>query len=108
MATYGETRNLFDNSALRNKIGTAVIVAAQNILTEITPAVKRKAWAAKAFADPNREAKRSMMSVLAANISTPLATIMEIITNDNIANNDILQGHVDAAIDLFIDADAGV
>lgn len=108
MAFYGEIRNLFDSSALRNKVETAVIVAAEGILNEGAPSVARKAWAAKAFLNPNAEAKRVMMAVLAAQKDTALATLMSVIEVDSAANNTIIQNNVDNAIDLFIDADAGV
>ena len=101
MATYTAIRNLFDDSALLNRVAVAVIVAANTILEASTPTVAEKAWAAKAFAGPEAEAKRIIMSVLAANKSATVTQIQN-------ANDTALQNNVDAAINLFVDADAGV
>jgi len=101
MPSLLELRNLFNDSAIRNKVDAAVIVAAQGILNETTPSTARKAWAAKAFANPRLETKRIVMSVLAANKSATLPAI-------NGASDTAVQNNVNSAINLFIDADAGV
>lgn len=101
MATYVEIRNLFNDSALRNRVATAVIIAANGILAEGAATQARKAWAAKAFASAEQESKRILMAVLAANSG---ATVVQIQGAPDAA----LQANVDAAISLFIDADAGV
>ena len=75
MATYAEIRSLFNDVVLKNRIATAVIVAAQGILEEATPTAARKAWANKAFENPEIEARRIMMSVLAANNTSSVAAI---------------------------------
>ena len=100
MATYVEIRNLFDDSALRNRVATAVIIAANGILGEGAATAPRKAWAAKAFSSAEQEAKRILMAVLAANSGASVAQIQG-------ASDAALQTNVDNAIDLFIDADAG-
>ena len=99
MASYTEIRNLFQDSALRNRTATAVIIAANGILG--APDASRKAWASKAFANPENESRRVLMAVLAANKDATVAQIQG-------ATDAQLQTNVDAAIDLFIDADAGV
>ena len=101
MATYAEIRTLFNDSALKNRVATAVIIAANGILNEVTPSINRKAWANKAFQGPEGESVRVLMSVLAANNSATVAQITG-------ASDTQIQTNVDAAIDLFIDADAGV
>ena len=102
MASYAEIRNLINNSDLRNRTAVAVIIAANGILNETAPgSVDRRAWANAAFLNPEAESKRALMAVLAANSSASGAQITG-------ASDAALQTNVDAAIDLFIAADAGV
>ena len=100
MATYTEIRNLFDDSALRNRVAVAVIVAANTILEETPATPARKAWAVRAFAGAEAEAKRILMAVLAANKDATVGQIQN-------ANDAALQTNVNAAINLFADVDAG-
>ena len=100
MASYEELRSLHNDAPLKNKVATAITIAAQNIIGDQAPTTARKAWAAKAFANPEGEAKRVMMSVLAANKDITVAAIKA-------ASDGAIQANVDAAIALFIDADAG-
>lgn len=101
MATYIEIRNLFNDSELRNKVATAVVIAAEGILNEGTSTAERKAWAAKAFAAPESEAVRITMTVLAANKDATVTAIQG-------ATDVAIQTNVNDAINLFIDADAGI
>ena len=101
MATYLEIRSLFNDRELRFKVSTAVIIAAGNILNEVTPSVARKAWAGQAFRDPETEAKRVLSAVLAANKTATLPQISG-------ASDAAIQANVDDAVALFIDVDAGV
>lgn len=101
MATYAELRGLFTDSDIKNKVATAIIIAAEGILNEASPEAKRKTWAAKAFASPQIESNRIMMAVIAANKTASVAAIQG-------ASDSAFQTNVDAAINLFIDADAGV
>lgn len=100
MATYTEIRNLFQDADLRNKVTTAIIIAADGILNEPSPTVPRKAWANKVFSNPEAEARRVFMSVLAANKDATVAAIQG-------ATDAAIQTNVDDAVDLFIDADSG-
>jgi len=101
MATYEEVRGLFNDSALKNKVATAVIIAAQGILENGAATSAQKSWADKAFSNPEAEARRIYMSVLAANKDTAVAGITG-------ATDAAIQTNVDAAIAMFVDADAGV
>ncbi len=96
-----EQRGLFNNSDLRNKVTAAVIIAAEGILAEATPGTAGKAWADKAVTSPEGEARRIYMAVLALNKGADLSNITG-------AADAAIQANVDTAIDLFIDADAGV
>ena len=100
MASYVEIRNLFNDSALLNRVAVAVIIAANGILGEGAAPAPRKAWAARAFSSAEQEAKRILMAVLAVNSGASVAQIQG-------ASDAALQTNVDNAIDLFIDADAG-
>lgn len=99
MATYTEIRNLMDDSDLRNKIATAAIVAAEGILNEATPTNARVKWASSAFENPQREANRLMMAVLASNRALTVAQISG-------ASDTDIQTAVNSAINLFIQADS--
>lgn len=106
MADYAEIRTLYGSSSLRNRTTTAVMVAARSILNETLPReAKRTAWANKAFSNPVGEVNRVLSAILAASLETnPTATpdqIKAVVDAD-------LQTSVDAAVGLFIDADAGV
>ncbi len=101
MATYIELRELMNDSTLQHRVATAVVIAAQGKLNEPTPTSARKGWASRTFAHPLQEAKRILKSVLAANSGASVAAIQG-------ATDASIQTNVDDAIDMFIDADAGV
>ncbi len=101
MASYAEIRTLFNDSGLKNRVATAVIVAANAILLDAAATAQQKSWANKAFQNPENEARRVFMAVLAANIGATVEQIQG-------AADAAVQANVDAAITLFIDADAGV
>lgn len=97
MATYAELYNLHNDSALRNRIIIAVVVAAETVMNEEenTPNhANRLVWACSVFASPDREADRMFMAVLAANRDLDVAQIQA-------ASDAAIQASVDAHIDLF-------
>ena len=94
MATYAELFELQKNSELRNKVTVAVIVAAEAIRAEATPTVPRLAWAKAAFENPQQEAVRMLMAILAANKSATVAQITG-------ASDSAIQTKVDAAVAIF-------
>ena len=108
MATYVEIRNLNNDSLLRNRTSAAVIIAAQGIMDD--PAnfptatadtvlqTDRLQWAARAFNDPGGEARKALMSVLAANNAATVAQITG-------ATDAQLQTNVNDAIDLLAQHD---
>lgn len=100
MATYVEIRNLFNDSALKNRVAVAVIKAAETILNNAAATPDERSWANGAFSRPESEAGRVFMAVLAANSAATVAQIQGV-TDVN------LQTNVDAAISLFVAADAG-
>ena len=97
MATYSELYDLRNNSALKNKVAIAVIVAAETIMGEDggTPNnANRLVWAAGVFANPRVESDRMFMAVLAANAGSSVAQITG-------ASDAAIQANVDEHIDLF-------
>ena len=99
MATYEELFSLRNNSVLKNRVQTAVIIAAETVMNEIdtTPNhANRLLWAKAVFANPSSEADRMYMAVLAANNSAPVASIIA-------ATDTAIQANVDDHIDLFAD-----
>lgn len=78
MATYAELYNLQSNSALKNRIAVACVVAAELIRGEDVATVNhtnRATWARNVFADAGRESTRMMMAVLAQNRGFTVAQI---------------------------------
>jgi len=99
MATYTELFSLHNNSALRNRVQTAVLIAAEAVMNEVgtTPNhANRLVWAKGVFASPGREAEQMFMAVLAANSEFTVVQITG-------ASDAAIQANVDAHIDLFAD-----
>jgi len=99
VATYAELFALHNNSALRNRVQTAVLIAAETVMTEVgttTNHANRLLWAKAVFAGPVREAERMFMAVLAANSEFTVVQITG-------ASDAAIQANVDAHIDLFAD-----
>ena len=98
MATYQEIYELLTTeSALRNKIQVAVIIAAEAIRSEdvgTTNHANRLIWAAQAFENPNGMTTKMLTAVLAANKDV---TVEQIKT----AADSVVQSNVDSAVDLF-------
>ncbi len=106
MATYIELRNLMNNSELRNKVVTAVIIAADRVMRgdDINSGEPfsqgpgdhdlRVTWAKTAFKDPDGEAKKFLMSVLASNSNASVSAIEN-------ATDIAIQSNVDEAVDLM-------
>lgn len=97
MATYEELFSLNNKSELKNKVTTAVIIAAEVVMNEDGGTVNhanRLLWAKSVFASPGAEADRMFMAVLAANKDASVAQILG-------ALDTAIQINVDAHIDLF-------
>jgi hypothetical protein len=100
MASYIEIRNLFSNSTLRNRIITAVVIAAFNKTTG-SPTAADKAWIDSVLSNPNNAGKKALMAVLAANKDASVASIEG-------ATDAQIQTNVDSIVQILIDARAGV
>lgn len=97
MATYTELFGLTSDSALRNKVTVAVVIAAEVVRTEDleTPNhAARFAWANQALAGPAAMAKKLLWLLLAQNGSADVAMIQG-------ASDAMIQAAVDAAVDLL-------
>lgn len=97
MATYTELYDLRANSALKNRIMIACIIAAEAIRTE-APATANHAnrllWAKAVFASPDAEAERMMMALIAQFNTNSIAQITG-------ATDAGIQAAVDGAVDVF-------
>lgn len=100
MASYLEIEGLFSNGQLLKKVRTATIIYAQTIASN-TPDTNQKAWIDKAFENPNIEARKILMGVLAANKDFTEDQIKE-------ASDGDIQTEVDLIVPILIDALAGV
>lgn len=99
MATYQELHELNSDTALKNRVVSAVIIAAETVMSEdggTTNHANRLVWAKGVFANPTGEAKRMFMAVLAANKDSTVEQITS-------ASDAAIQTNVDAHIDLFAD-----
>lgn len=97
MATYQEIYDLRSNSALRNRIAVACVVAAEAIRGEAvaTPNnANRLIWAKSVFANPEQEASRMFMALLAQNKDLTVAQITS-------ATDAALQSGVNNAVNVF-------
>ena len=99
MATYDELYSLRNDSALKNRVTSAVTVAAEAVRNEpdTTPNhANRLAWARKVFGGSGSEADRMFVAVLAANSELAVEQIQG-------ASDAQIQANVDDCIDLFAD-----
>ena len=99
MATYEELYNLRNDSALKNRVTSAVIIAAELVTNEdgATPNnASRLLWAKAVFANPRGEATRMYMAILAANSGAPVSAIQN-------ATDAAIQANVNDHINLFAD-----
>ena len=99
MAAYTELYDLRTDSALRNRVTVAVIVAAETVMNELDTVpnhTNRLVWAKLVFASPSTEAERMFMAVLSANADITVAQIQG-------ASDTAIQANVDEHIDLFAD-----
>lgn len=96
MATYAELFGFFNESALRNKVAVAVIIAADKIRTETPPpnSALRLVWAKRAFENPMQEAESMLKVLLAANEAAAPSQITG-------ASDTTIQTQVDAAVNVF-------
>jgi hypothetical protein len=97
MATYDELYSLRNNSALKNKVEIATVIAAETIMNEdggTTNHANRLIWASAVFANPKAEANRMFMAVLAANADQTVVQITG-------ATDAAIQTNVDDHVDLF-------
>lgn len=99
MATYAELFDLRNDSALKNRVSAAVIIAAETVMNELDTVpnhANRLIWAKGVFANPGTESDRMFMAVLAANSDASVAQIQG-------ASDAAIQTNVDDHIDLFAD-----
>ncbi len=98
MATYEELFGLY-NSALRNRVRVACIIAAEMVMNEDSGTanhINRLIWAKSVFQNSDFEAKRMFLAVLAANNAVSVVNITG-------ATDAAIQANVDDHIDLFAD-----
>ncbi len=97
MATYSELFDLKNNSALKNRVIVAIIIAAEAVMADVSVPVnkrQRDAWAAAVFANPKSEADRMFWALIAANEAADVAQITG-------ATDAAILANVEAHIDLF-------
>ena len=97
MATYGELYSLWHESALKNKVTVAVIVAAETIQGEdpVTPNhANRLVWARQAFEVTVDIANTMFRVILAVNKDASKEAILN-------ATDVSIQVAIDAAVDTF-------
>jgi hypothetical protein len=102
MATYAELEQESRDGTLFLKVKVACFIAANTIAAEAgatTNHTNRLLWAKQVYQDPEREAKRMLWAVLAANQAATLAAIQA-------ATDAQVQTAVNGAIDVFANGTA--
>lgn len=97
MATYTELYGLHNDSALKNRVSVACIVAAEVVMNEdpvTTNHANRLLWAAAVLASPQAEATRMYWALLAANKDMTVENIQA-------ATDAQIQIQTEAHINLF-------
>ena len=97
MATYAELNGESQDGTLFIKVKVACFIAANAITAEPTATanhVNRLLWAKQVYEDPEREARRMLWAVLAANQGATLAQIQG-------ATDAQVQTNVNASVDVF-------
>lgn len=97
MATYAELNGEYSDGNLFIKVKVACFIAASAVTAEVntTPNhTNRLLWAKLVYEDPDREARRMLWAVLAANQAQTLATIQG-------ATDAQVQTAVNSTIDVF-------
>jgi hypothetical protein len=74
MADYEDLYQLFNDSALRNRVIVATVVSAHALLAG-NPTLNDRAWFAAVMANPRNEGSKAFMAVLAANAGLAIASI---------------------------------
>lgn len=102
MATYAELNQEAGDGNLFIKVKVACFIAANTIASEAGSTANhtnRLLWAKQVYQDPEREAKRMLWAVLAANQAQTLATIQS-------ATDAQVLSAVTAAVDVFANGTA--
>lgn len=99
MATYQELRILFNDSDLLEKVETAVVIAANDLVAG-TPTAADNSWIGAVFSNPNSEAKKALMAVLASNSDSTVAAIQG-------ATDVSIQTNVDTIVPTLVAALSG-
>ena len=97
MATYTELYDLMNESALRNRVAVACLVAAEAVRNEAAATANhdnRLAWAKATFTDPQATGERMLPAILAQNASLTRAQILA-------ADDTALQTAVNNAVNVF-------
>jgi len=99
MAAYTELYDLFNDSALRNKVTVACLVAAETIRNEDGATenhANRLLWAKQAWQSPKSVGEQMLMATLAGNKDLTVQQITG-------ATDAAIQTKVDAAVNVFAD-----
>jgi len=94
MATLQELRGLFRNSDLTEKIESAIIISANDLISG-TPSTDEQKWAAVVFGNPTSEARKAMMAVLAENESLSTSAILN-------ATDNAIKSQVEAVVSTLV------
>lgn len=90
MATLLEIRQMFSDDDFRNRVTSATVIAANNLLSG-TPTEEQKTFAKSVFTDPTSLGRIVTMAVLAENSGFTVAQMQG-------AADNAIQNQVDAAI----------
>lgn len=100
MASYLELRGLFNDGDLVNRTAVAIVISVNDLL-EGTPSANDRKYAELVLSNPQSEARKVLMTVLAANKAVSVSSIQA-------ASDATLQTKVDAIVPQLVNALAGV
>lgn len=100
MATYIElytALNHVDNDGLKSQVGSAVIIAAEEKISDLGATAAQLAWADDVLLNPRPVAKKALLAVMAANKDVSISAMQS-------ATDIAVQAKVDAIVPGLISA----
>lgn len=94
MASYQEIREIWGDTSsdgLKAQVDVAIIIAAEGKLSNVASTLEEQRWASGVLANPESEAKKALMAVIASNNG---ATIEQILS----ASDSVVQTQVNAVV----------
>ena len=99
--TLIEMRQLMDDTDLRNKVESALIIEAGLLLEAATPTLDEKKWASSIYNSPQSQSLAALRAVLAANKSATQQQVKD-------ATDVTIQSNVNGIVDTLVEVSATI